>query len=98
MLKIKVMNISKDELGKTLEKFEGTAWDQSPLFKMIYTNEYSMFGGEPLRLPGRRLRLRQRPKDVALLRNIAKVCGRGAHAVHRRAPRRPCSTWRAGRS
>src|SRR5579862_2918961 len=30
MLKIRVFNISKSELGKTLKRFKGTAWDQSP--------------------------------------------------------------------
>src|SRR5687767_6143377 len=29
MLKIRVLNISKNDLGKTLKKFKGTAWDQS---------------------------------------------------------------------
>src|SRR5215475_1413201 len=33
MLKIRVMNISKKELGKTLKKYKGAAWDQSPIFK-----------------------------------------------------------------
>ena len=47
MLKIRVMNISKNELGKTLKKFKGTAWDQSPLFKKIYEEEFGTFGGEP---------------------------------------------------
>ena len=47
MLKIRVMNISKNELGKTLKKFKGTAWDQSPIFKKIYEEEYGTFGGEP---------------------------------------------------
>ena len=36
LLKIRVMNISKKELGKTLKRYKGTAWDQSPLFKKIY--------------------------------------------------------------
>ena len=36
MLKIRVMNISKSEVAKTLKKFKGTAWDQSPLFKKLY--------------------------------------------------------------
>jgi type VI secretion system protein ImpC len=36
MLKIRVMNISKKELSKTLKRFKGTAWDQSPIFKKIY--------------------------------------------------------------
>src|SRR5215471_10432395 len=31
MLKIRVMNISKKDLSKTLKKFKGVAWDQSPL-------------------------------------------------------------------
>ena len=40
LLKIRVMNISKKDVGKTLKKFKGTAWDQSPLFKKIYEEEY----------------------------------------------------------
>ena len=39
-LKIRVMNISKLELGKTLKRFKGAAWDQSPLFKQVYEEEY----------------------------------------------------------
>ena len=35
-LKIRVMNISKKDVGKTIKKFKGTAWDQSPLFKKLY--------------------------------------------------------------
>ena len=47
MLKIRVMNISKKDLSKTLRKFKGTAWDQSPIFKKIYEEEFGQFGGEP---------------------------------------------------
>src|SRR3954468_10409813 len=39
-LKIRVLNISKKDIGKTIKKFKGTAWDQSPLFKQIYEQEY----------------------------------------------------------
>ena len=46
-LKIRVMNISKQDLGKTLKKYKGTAWDQSPLFKRIYEDEYGTPGGAP---------------------------------------------------
>ncbi|WP_394777791.1 type VI secretion system contractile sheath large subunit [Undibacterium sp.] len=46
-LKIRVMNISKGELHKTLKKYKGTAWDQSPIFKKLYEEEYGQFGGEP---------------------------------------------------
>ena len=47
MLKIRVMNISKADLGRTLKRFKGTAWDQSPIFKKVYEQEYGLFGGEP---------------------------------------------------
>src|SRR6478752_9671032 len=47
MLKIRVMNISKNDLGKSLKKFKGTAWDQSPLFKKVYEEEHGQFGGSP---------------------------------------------------
>jgi len=46
-LKIRVMNISKNDLHKTLKKYKGTAWDQSPIFKKLYEEEYGQFGGEP---------------------------------------------------
>jgi len=47
MLKIRVMNISKKELHKTLKKYKGVSWDQSPIFKQIYEQEYGQLGGEP---------------------------------------------------
>jgi len=47
MLKVKVLNVSKSDLGKTLKRFKGTAWDQSPIFKKVYTEEYDQFGGHP---------------------------------------------------
>lgn len=46
-LKIRVMNVSKQEVAKSLKKFKGTAWDQSPLFKKLYEDEYGTAGGEP---------------------------------------------------
>jgi len=47
MLKIRVINIEKKELGKTFKKYKGVSWDQSPLFKKIYGAEYDQLGGEP---------------------------------------------------
>ncbi|HQC98301.1 MAG TPA: type VI secretion system contractile sheath large subunit, partial [Aquabacterium sp.] len=46
-LKIRVMNVSKAELGKTLKRYKGTNWDQSPIFKKVYAEEFSQFGGQP---------------------------------------------------
>ncbi|MGA2708491.1 MAG: type VI secretion system contractile sheath large subunit [Steroidobacteraceae bacterium] len=45
MLKIKLLNASKTEIGKDLAK--ATDFDQSDTFKRIYTSEFGTLGGEP---------------------------------------------------
>jgi len=73
MLKIRVLNISKKELGKTLKKFKGTAWDQSPLFKKLYEEEYGQFGGEPFGCLVGDYYFDHSPPDVELLSQIAQI-------------------------
>lgn len=73
MLKIKVFNISKKELGKTLKKYKGTAWDQSPLFKKIYEEEFGQFGGEPFGCLTGDYYFDHSPQDVELLSQIAQI-------------------------
>ncbi len=73
-LKIKVFNVSKNDLGKTLKKFKGTAWDQSPLFKKIYEEEYGQFGGEPYGALVADYHFDHSPPDVALLGEMAQIC------------------------
>ncbi|MGD8375900.1 MAG: type VI secretion system contractile sheath large subunit, partial [Acidobacteriota bacterium] len=73
-LKIRVMNISKKELGKTLKKFKGTNWDQSPVFKSIYEAEYGQFGGEPYGCLVGDYYFDNSPPDVELLGEMAGVC------------------------
>lgn len=78
-LKIRVMDISKKDLHKTLKKFKGTAWDQSPLFKKIYEQEYGQFGGEPFGAIVGDYHFDQSPPDVELLGEMAKIAA-SAHA------------------
>lgn len=73
-LKIRVMNISKTDLHKTLKRFKGTAWDQSPLFKKIYEEEYGQFGGEPFGCMVGDYHFDHSPPDVELLNEMGKVC------------------------
>jgi type VI secretion system protein ImpC len=47
MLKIRVINVSKKDLARTLKKYKGVAWDQSPIFKRVYEAEYGSPGGQP---------------------------------------------------
>jgi type VI secretion system protein ImpC len=73
-LKIRVMSIAKGDLHKTLKKFKGTAWDQSPIFKKMYEEEYGQFGGEPFGCLVGDYYFDQSPPDVELLGEMAKVC------------------------
>ena len=84
MLKIRVFNISKKELGRTLKKFRGTAWDQSPIFKKTYEEEYGQFGGQPYGLLVGDYSFDHSPTDVALLGDLSGDRLRGPRAVHRR--------------
>jgi type VI secretion system protein ImpC len=78
-LKIRVMDISKKELHKQLKKFKGTAWDQSPMFKKVYEQEYGQFGGEPFGAILGDYHFDQSPPDVELLGEMAKIAA-SAHA------------------
>ncbi|HEV2677051.1 MAG TPA: type VI secretion system contractile sheath large subunit [Aliidongia sp.] len=72
-LKIRVMNISKKDLAKTLKKFKGTAWDQSPIFKKMYEEEYGQFGGEPYGCLVGDYHFDHSPPDVELLSSLAQI-------------------------
>lgn len=73
MLKVRVMNVSKADLGKTLKRYKGTAWDQSPIFKRVYEEEYGQFGGEPFGCLVGDYHFDHSPPDVELLGEMARV-------------------------
>jgi type VI secretion system protein ImpC len=72
-LKIRVFNISKKELHKTLQKFKGAKWDQSPIFKKLYEEEFGTLGGEPFGCLVGDYYFDHGPLDVELLGEMAKV-------------------------
>ncbi len=78
-LKIRVLNISKAELAKTLRRYKGAAWDQSPIFKKVYEQEYGQLGGEPFGCLVGDYYFDQSPQDVELLGEMAKISA-SAHA------------------
>ncbi|MBK9574697.1 MAG: type VI secretion system contractile sheath large subunit [Rhodoferax sp.] len=73
MLKIRVMNVSKKELHRNLRRYKGIGWDQSPIFKKVYEEEYGQFGGEPFGCLVGDYHFDHSPPDVELLGEIAKV-------------------------
>ena len=78
-LKIRVLNVSKKDLHKTLKRYKGAAWDQSPIFKKLYEEEYGTLGGEPFGCLVGDYYFDHGPQDVELLGEMAKIAA-AAHA------------------
>ena len=78
-LKIRVLNLSKKDLGKTLKKFKGSAWDQSPLFKKMYEDEFGTPGGEPYGCLVGDYYFDHTPQSVQILEGMAQIAA-AAHA------------------
>ena len=78
-LKIRVMNVSKTELYRTLRLYPDAKWDQSPLFKQIYEYEFGQLGGQPFGCLIGDYHFSHLPTDVQLLRDLSKIAG-SAHA------------------
>ncbi len=76
-LKIRVMNVSKKDLLKDLEK--ALEFDQSALFKKVYEEEYGTFGGAPYGALIGDYEFGNHPQDMALLEKISQVAA-AAHA------------------
>jgi len=77
MLKIRVMNVSKKELGRDLQR--ATEFDQSAIFKKVYEEEYGVFGGEPFAALLGDYEFGKSFEDLELLDNMSHVAA-SAHA------------------
>ncbi len=75
--KIRVLNASKAELQKDLEK--AVEFDQSTLFRKCYEEEYGQLGGEPYGMLVGDYHFGRTADDVNLLRLISN-CAAAAHA------------------
>jgi type VI secretion system protein ImpC len=77
MLKIRVMNVSKQDLLRDLER--APEFDQSALFKKVYEEEYGTFGGAPFGVLLGDYEFGRHPQDLALLEKVSNVAA-AAHA------------------
>jgi type VI secretion system protein ImpC len=71
MLKIRVLNVSKKDLLKDLEK--AVEFDQSALFKKVYEEEFGTFGGAPFGALIGDYEFSNHPQDITLLEKISNV-------------------------
>lgn len=74
-LKIRMLNISKKELTKDLEK--AVEFDQSQIFKKIYESEFGTAGGEPYAALIGDYEFTAHPDDMALLTDISNIAAAG---------------------
>ncbi len=77
MLKLRLMNVTKDELLSDMEK--ATEFDQSALFKKVYEEEYGTFGGNPFTVLVGDYEFGRHPQDISTLEKISGVAA-AAHA------------------
>ncbi|HTS61412.1 MAG TPA: type VI secretion system contractile sheath large subunit [Candidatus Acidoferrales bacterium] len=76
-LKIKVLNVTKKELLRDLQR--APEFDQSALFKKVYEEEYGVFGGAPFAALIGDYEFSKGPEDVECLEKVAQVAS-AAHA------------------
>lgn len=79
LLKIKALPASRNEVARMLKRYKGVAWDQSPLFRKIYEEEYGQFGGEPFGCLVGDFHFNHSPPDVEMLGELSKIAA-AAHA------------------
>ena len=77
MLKIRVLNVSKKDLLRDLQK--AAEFDQSATFKKVYEDEFGIFGGEPYGALIGDYEFSKHPEDLELLEKVSQVAA-GAHA------------------
>ncbi|MDQ8159030.1 MAG: type VI secretion system contractile sheath large subunit [Gemmatimonadota bacterium] len=77
MLKIKVLNVSKKDLLRDLQR--APEFDQSALFKKVYEEEYGVFGGTPFGALVGDYQFDRSGQDIELLEKISNVAA-AAHA------------------
>ena len=74
-LKIRMLNLSKKELTKDLEK--AVEFDQSQTFKKIYESEFGIAGGEPYAALIGDYEFSGHPDDLDLLTNVSNIAAAG---------------------
>ncbi|HEX7330225.1 MAG TPA: type VI secretion system contractile sheath large subunit [Pyrinomonadaceae bacterium] len=77
MLKLRLLNATKDEIQKDLER--AVEFDQSAQFKKIYEEEYGTFGGSPYSVLVGDYEFGRSPQDIKWLEKMSNVAA-AAHA------------------
>jgi len=72
-LRIKVINVSKNELKEMTRNYPGATWDRSPLHDKVYEKNFGTLGGNPFGCLIGDYQFDQSSGDVNLLASMAKI-------------------------
>ena len=72
-IRIRVLNLSFRDALRCLKKYPGTTWDQSPIFKLIYENEFGTAGGEPFGCLIGDYYFDESPTSVEMLEGMSRI-------------------------
>lgn len=78
-LKIRALNVTKDEIFDTFTDFKGNKWDKSPLFQLLYEDQYGAFGGEPYGALIADYHFGLSSEDMTVMKGLSQI-GAAAHA------------------
>ena len=96
-VKIRVLSVSWKELARDLER--AIEFDQSQLFRKVYSDEFGTPGGEPFGVLLGDYEIRPRPSPEHPIDDVGDAAGDfargggGVRPVHRRRRIRRCSAW-----
>ena len=78
-MKIRVMNMSKEECRRMFRQYRDAAWDQSPLFKKVYESEFGQLGGQPYGAFVCDFYFDHSAPDLEVMRGLSRI-GAASHA------------------
>ena len=70
-IRVQMLNVSKDDLINDFE--DSPEVPKSGLYKIVYSNEYGVFGGKPIGLICGQYDFGPGPQDIALMQKLASV-------------------------
>jgi type VI secretion system protein ImpC len=77
MLKIKVLDVSRDDIAKDFGTIND--WERTAIFKKIYEEEYGTLGGQPYACLIGDYEITRHPKDLQFLSNMSNIAA-ASHA------------------
>jgi len=76
---VRAYSAGRAPTDRATSEFRDAAWDQSPLFKKVYEEEFGVFGGAPFAAMIGDYEFGKHPEDIELLERISQTAA-GAHA------------------